>query len=98
MIIDMKSRNTFRSLHVSIHSVNFVLTISSRQRAIIDATQPSNDGQAQGNVWCTFWEHLLKIFYGGPFEDKVGFGKPSENPYVTDCLYVVCMIDNGTST
>lgn len=30
--------------------------------------------------------HLLKNFYGGPFEDKVGFGKPSENPYVTDCL------------
>jgi hypothetical protein len=84
-----------------IHSVHFVLTtINSRQRAI-DATQPSNDGQAQGNVWFTFWEHLLKFFYyGGPFEDKVGFGKPSENPYVTDCLstYVVCMIENGTST
>lgn len=44
-------------------------------------------------------EHLLRGFYGGPFEDKVGLGKPSENPYVTaDYLYVVCMIDNGTST
>ena len=85
MIIDMNSRITFRSLHVSIHSVHFVLTINFRQRAI-DATQPSNDGQAQGNIWSTFWEHLLKFFYGGPFEDRVGFGKPSENPYVTDCL------------
>ena len=88
MIIDMKPENTFRSLYVSIHSVYFVLTINTRQRTTwIDATQPSNDGQAQGsNIWSTFWEHLLKFFYGGPFEDKVGFGKPSENPYVTDCL------------
>ena len=54
----------------------------------IDATQPSNDGQAQGNIWSTVWEHLLKFFCGGPFEDKVGFGKPSENPYVADCLSI----------
>jgi len=40
------------------------------------ATQPSNDGQSQGS----------------PFEDKVGFGKPSENPYVTDCLSLLACI------
>ena len=53
LIIDMKSRNTFRSLYVSIHSIHFILTIKSP--ATIDATQPSNDGQAQGNLWSTFW-------------------------------------------
>ena len=32
MIIDMKSRNTLRSLYVSIHSAHFVLTINSPKR------------------------------------------------------------------
>ena len=52
MVIDMKLRNIFRSLYVSIHSVYFVLTLNlnSRQRQLIDAAQPTIDGQAQGNV------------------------------------------------
>ena len=71
-----------------------VLAINSGNVAI-DATQPSNDGQAQGNIWSTFWERLLKFFYGGPLEDKVGLGKPSENPYVIEYMTVsYCMIDN----
>jgi hypothetical protein len=48
----------------------------------IDATQPHDDGQQQGNILFACWERIFKFFFGGSFEDKVGFGKPSENPYV----------------
>ncbi len=58
-----------------------------------DAVQPDNDGQAAGKYSFdtahrgTYYDFDLKLTYilhlpGTPLEDKVGLGKPTENPWV----------------
>ncbi|KAJ7065320.1 Alpha/Beta hydrolase protein [Mycena amicta] len=50
-------------------------------RELSYCVQPHNDGQAQGNsILCPQPVHTHIAAIGGDFPDKVGFGKPSENP------------------
>lgn len=55
--------------------------LSSLTSLILDGAQPVNDGQAEGKLIRSPEEsHISFKPSGMAFEDKVGFGQPTENP------------------